>query len=372
MNRILLVDDDFGVRKAILRTLHSRHRVTECADADAAFRAAERESFDIALVDFRLGAGLDGLEVLHRIMRMQPCCARLLMTADPDIDVLRHGFNAGAVQQFVAKPFKVNGLEEAIGRAVEFHRNTPLGRRSHFRELWGQCVDQGLLRLAVQPIVHASPGYDVFAYECLLRSGHVELTTPKQVIDAVVGADCVFEMGAAVNRMAAAMAVELPGAAALFVNVHPRQFADPDLLRQFEPLLEHAERIVLEITETDNLESIPSWETAVATLKRAGFRFAADDVGAGWNGLKLLAMIQASFIKVDMSMVRNIHLEARKQRLVEMLSRFAASDGALLVAEGVESPDEAATLAACGAHLLQGFYFGRPSLELPFYLRNLH
>lgn len=364
MNRILLVEDDFGVRKAIHRTLHPRHRITECGDGETAVRVVEQESFDIALVDYRLGSSVDGLEVLQRIMSLQPWCARLLMTAETDIEVLRRALNGGAVQQLVSKPFKVNGLEEAIGRAVEYVRGTPLGRRAHARELWGQCTDGGLLNLAIQPIVPAT-GHGIFAYECLLRSEHAELQTPKQVIDAVMDADCIGDLGRAVNGLAASVASEISASALLFVNVHPRQFADRDLVKQFEPLLPHARRVVLEITENDHLESIPSWETALATLTEMGFRFAADDVGAGWNGLKLLAMIEPSFIKVDMSIVRNVHREARKQRLVELLSRFAAADGALLVAEGVEQAEEAETLAQCGAHLLQGFYFGRPAIYRP-------
>ena len=82
------------------------------------------------------------------------------------------------------------------------------------------------------------------------------------------------------------------------------------------------------------------------------------------SSLSVLAELQPSYIKVDMSIVRGVDHEPQKRRLVELLCRFAEATDALLVAEGVETDEEAETLRAIGAHLLQGYLFGRPSLQL--------
>ena len=95
-----------------------------------------------------------------------------------------------------------------------------------------------------------------------------------------------------------------------------------------------------------------------------GFAIAVDDLGAGYSSLSVLAELQPSFIKVDMSIVRGIDCDPRKQRLVDLLCRFADATDATLIAEGVETGEEAAALRECGAHLLQGYLFGKPSSEL--------
>jgi EAL domain-containing protein (putative c-di-GMP-specific phosphodiesterase class I) len=79
--------------------------------------------------------------------------------------------------------------------------------------------------------------------------------------------------------------------------------------------------------------------------------------------LAVLAELQPSFIKVDMSIVRGVDTDPRKQRLINLLCRFSEATQASFVAEGVETEAEAQTLRDCGAHLLQGYIFGKPNFE---------
>jgi len=123
--------------------------------------------------------------------------------------------------------------------------------------------------------------------------------------------------------------------------------------------------VVLEITERSRLQGIEAWDESVERVTAMGFAIAVDDLGAGYSSLSVLAELQPSFIKVDMSIVRGIDCDPRKQRLVDLLTRFAEATDATLIAEGVEAQDEASALRVCGAHLLQGYLFGKPSTELP-------
>ena len=70
-------------------------------------------------------------------------------------------------------------------------------------------------------------------------------------------------------------------------------------------------------------------------------------------------------IKVDQSIVRDIDRESYKARIISMLASFSNTTASCLVAEGVETAEEAAALVEAGAHMLQGYYFARPSLEWP-------
>ena len=160
-------------------------------------------------------------------------------------------------------------------------------------------------------------------------------------------------------------AERIPAEVLLFVNVHPGQFADPDLLESFRPLLPHAERVVLEITERSDLHANVGWERQVTLLNEAGFRFALDDLGAGYNSLVMLADLRPAFIKIDMSIIRGLHLKQRKQSLVELITKFANANGERVVGEGVETEEEAQALRRCGVDLVQGYLYGRPGPDWP-------
>ena len=88
---------------------------------------------------------------------------------------------------------------------------------------------------------------------------------------------------------------------------------------------------------------------------------AVDDLGAGFSALSILADLQPAYIKLDMSLVRNIHREPRKQRLVSLLRSFGDATDAAVIAEGVESEGETRALLDCGVRLLQGYHLARPS-----------
>ena len=121
---------------------------------------------------------------------------------------------------------------------------------------------------------------------------------------------------------------------------------------------------MIEITERSNVLEQRDWGDAIEWLSGAGFRIAIDDLGSGYNSLSVLADLQPAFMKVDMSIVRNIDREERKQRLVELLRRFAQAIDSRVVLEGIESEADAATPRRLGVDLLQGYPFGRPSLTL--------
>lgn len=365
MAHILLVEDDQSVRKALRRVFRDSHDFVEAVDGETGLKLADREEFDIALVDYGLGRGINGIEVLSNLQRLQPDCARLLMTGDHTPEVVQRALNSGAVLYIVPKPFRVGEVEVGLQRALQWLEVTERGKRTLAERRYSECATQDHLRLAVQPIVTATNPHRPVAFECLLRSTHPTLKGPLDVVDNALAADRICDLGAEVNRMAAAWARRLPADTHLFVNVHARQFSDPNLIDRFAPLLPIADRVVLEITEAVDVEAVANGITAIESLARLGFSYALDDVGAGANGLRLLAILCPTFIKVDMSFVRNIHLEPRKQRLVELLGRFAAADNSRVVAEGVETADEVHAVTACGAQLLQGYYFARPTQDWP-------
>jgi len=100
-------------------------------------------------------------------------------------------------------------------------------------------------------------------------------------------------------------------------------------------------------------------------LRRQGFLVAIDDVGTGYSSLQTITEIHPDFIKVDLSLVKNIHRSLLKQELVHSLLQAGSRIGAQVIAEGIETEEERRTLRQCGVRYGQGYFFARPAPPFP-------
>ncbi len=154
----------------------------------------------------------------------------------------------------------------------------------------------------------------------------------------------------------------------LFINCSARGFVDPELFCR--TLVDQAERsglkpedIVIEITERVAITAWQEFRRSVAALRLIGFSIAIDDMGAGYSSLKSVAEVQPEYLKVDMSLIRDIHASPIKQSLLESLVTMAAKLGSQVVAEGVETVEELKALRSMEVGFAQGFYFARPAAD---------
>ncbi|NAZ74702.1 EAL domain-containing protein [Kineococcus sp. T13] len=149
----------------------------------------------------------------------------------------------------------------------------------------------------------------------------------------------------------------LPGF--LTVNLSPATLTSPALARLLEgvPL----ERLVVEITEHAAIEDYAALLATLEPLRRNGLRVAVDDTGAGYASLRHVLAILPDFIKLDISLVRGIDADPSRRALAAGLVTFAASTGARIVAEGIETPAELAALRGLGVQLGQGYHLARPA-----------
>ena len=372
MKRVLVVDDELLIRKAVSRLLTRRgYTVVAAADGEDALREAERLPFDVAIVDYEM-PGRNGLQVLAGLREVQPACIRVLMTAHRDFPSIVNAVNRGEIMRVVQKPFEPDELVELLedacasrARWVDVQKLQQRAVEQIERAMLTQCLAGDFLQLALQPIVRVEDS-SLFGYEALLRSSHPVLDGPLPVLNVAENVGMLDQLGRVVSDRAAAILPELPEDAMLFLNLHPDQFADPRLLSHtLAPVMPFAARCAIEITERRPLSNAPDWENVVNALQEVGFRIAVDDLGAGYNSLRMLADLQPAIIKIDMSIVRDVDREPRKQRLVDLLAKFAEATGAMLLAEGVETAAEAETIKGCGAHLFQGYYFGKPKIWYP-------
>jgi EAL domain-containing protein (putative c-di-GMP-specific phosphodiesterase class I) len=117
-------------------------------------------------------------------------------------------------------------------------------------------------------------------------------------------------------------------------------------------------RLILELTEHVPVDDYAALRKAIATL--GNVELAVDDAGAGYASLRHILELRPTFAKLDISLVRGIDADELRQALAAGLVYFALSSGCHLIAEGVETEDEASVLRRLGVEFAQGYLFGRP------------
>jgi EAL domain-containing protein (putative c-di-GMP-specific phosphodiesterase class I) len=143
------------------------------------------------------------------------------------------------------------------------------------------------------------------------------------------------------------------------VNLSPEAAVDPSVLRYLDNT--NLARLIIEITEHDRADCYNDLCSSLDGLRRAGARVAVDDAGAGFAGLQQILELAPDIIKLDLTLTRGIDSDPVRRSLTKCLLAFAAEIGASIVAEGIETLEELATLRALGVTLGQGYLLGRPT-----------
>jgi EAL domain-containing protein (putative c-di-GMP-specific phosphodiesterase class I) len=153
-----------------------------------------------------------------------------------------------------------------------------------------------------------------------------------------------------------------------FVNLHSRDLLDDSLFSAKSPLSAIASRVILEITERASLDEVKDARQKIAELRRMGFRIAIDDLGAGYAGLTSFATLEPEFVKLDMSLIREVDKSRTKEKLVYSMASLCKDLGMTVVAEGVETAAEREVVVAVGCDLLQGYLFAKPGKPFPDFI----
>ena len=228
-----------------------------------------------------------------------------------------------------------------------------------------EVIEQNLLRPVFQPIVDLATG-GTLGYEGLIRpvppapyadptsmfadaeaSGHV-VPLDLACVDAIVGA-----------------AAKMPKELFLSVNMSPRtieapEFSAPAMLNilarhDFPP-----DRLIIELTEHQPIADLERVRLKLATCRSSGMRLAADDLGAGNSGLRLLSDLHFDVVKVDLGLIQRSSTSAPSSAVVESIVAFASRTGALVIGEGVEREEQVEQLTQLGVTAAQGFLFSKP------------
>jgi diguanylate cyclase (GGDEF)-like protein/PAS domain S-box-containing protein len=223
------------------------------------------------------------------------------------------------------------------------------------------------LCLAFQPVVRAADG-GAMIHEALLR-----LMEPSGVVvPAGIFMPSVEALGVIcrVDRRVLELLTREFDADAdvhLAVNVSGLTVTDASWLRGLRAAVLAnaglAKRLVVEITETAAMRDLDESVRFVAALKEMGVRVALDDFGAGSTSFRHLKALGVDLVKIDGSFVRGLAANPDNQLFIRALVDLATGFGAQVVAECVETAEDAAAVKRFGVDFLQGWHFGRPQIE---------
>ena len=247
----------------------------------------------------------------------------------------------------------------------EVYRTNLQERLCH--EEFRRLINEELISYHFQPIIDAKDG-SVFAYEALMRVDFPTLHSPADVLRLACEENCLHEVERITFFCASSayQALENAGkvvpSALLFVNSIASQYLTPVELSEYSARYASIlPRIVIEITEEEGLD--PKALRIKQTIPGSSGAFALDDYGSGYSNERRLLELSPNYIKIDLSIIRDIDTDANKRQIVSNTVSYAHQRGMKVVAEGLETADEVRTVLSLGVDLLQGFFLAMPQVE---------
>lgn len=227
--------------------------------------------------------------------------------------------------------------------------------RGEKRRRIGRMIAAAAFRPVFQPIVELSTGTTV-GFEALTRFD--DWSRPDLTFVAALECGMGIELETVTLEAALREARHLASGAWLSLNVSPALLAQGVALPRM--LADRSRSFVLEVTEHEAIEAYAPLREAMLALG-PGVRLAVDDTGAGVANFNHLVELGPDFVKIDVGLVRGVDADARRRAVVVGLVHFAAEAGCQVIAEGIETLAERATVMELGVTLGQGYLLARPA-----------
>jgi len=230
-----------------------------------------------------------------------------------------------------------------------------------------ELLDEGRYHSVAQPIVEAG-SERVFGYEFLFRGTDRDGSpvSPKALFESAADPRIFFNL----DRQARLSAVETAARGltdeAVFINFMPGSVYDPTVcLRTTVNAIDRhgidPHRVVFEIVESDKFDDLAHLNGIIQFYRKAGFRVALDDFGAGFNNISTFLGLRPNFIKLDKYIIDQVMTNEQMRDLIHSFIDQAGSVGCLVLAEGVETEACRDLLREMKVDYMQGYLFGRPA-----------
>ncbi|MDZ5472126.1 EAL domain-containing protein [Bacillus sp. 31A1R] len=228
-----------------------------------------------------------------------------------------------------------------------------------------KIVSQRNIYLLAQPIIDVATK-EVKAWEMLTRGPKgTFLESPLRLFSVARQTGMLYDLERIVLEKTLEQIHTTGCSQDVFINFTPLTLGNQRFIKDVRKLMEKYKnipprQITIEITERDSIEGIEYFIYNIKILRNLGFRVAVDDTGAGYASLNTISSIMPDIIKIDRSVIQDIDKNSVKESMLKGLLLVANETGSLVVAEGIESEEEALVLSRNQVHLAQGYYFAKP------------
>ncbi|MEF3303768.1 bifunctional diguanylate cyclase/phosphodiesterase [Paenibacillus sp. GYB003] len=261
---------------------------------------------------------------------------------------------------------------EAAKRAIREAKSSPsprAGAKEAKTRRFHAIIESRTIDAVYQPIVSLADG-TVLGYESLSRGPqHTEFASPVELFKFAEEEGMLYTLDRLAREKAIAGCGELSREQRIFINIPAQVIHDPHFtpgrtLKLLERRGLSPHNVVFEITERSSIEDFSTAKQILRHYRSQGYQIAIDDAGAGYSSLQAIAELHPDFIKVDRSLIRNVHKDKIKEHILETFVAFADKMNIRIIAEGIERSEELHKLLQMGVHFGQGYLLARPSPKL--------
>jgi EAL domain-containing protein (putative c-di-GMP-specific phosphodiesterase class I)/DNA-binding response OmpR family regulator len=381
--QILVVDDNMA-NTSLLNEVLTRAglgSVVICNDPREVTTLLLDHRFDVILLDLHMPQ-VDGFELLEVINRHAAgeFLPVLVITADTTSDAVHRALELGA-HDFLTKPFDVTEVTLRVRNLLRTRWTYVELRRERSRlqahldvldvategteETWAirrarieNVMAHGGPRIVFQPVVNLRDGR-VLAYEALSRFDDEPIRGPDRWFAEAHGVGLGRDLEVRAVQAALSHLSRLAPDQLLGVNMSPAT-----VLTDWRAGLGSEiawEQVVVELTEHVVIEDYQAILRALQSFREQGAGLSVDDTGAGFASLRHILDLAPDYVKLDISLCRGIDHDAARRALAAALVAFTRDTNSVLIAEGIETPEELATLRDLGVQYGQGYLLGRPA-----------
>lgn len=230
-------------------------------------------------------------------------------------------------------------------------------------------MEKQLISSVYQPIVSFDDA-SIFGYEALTRGpvGSV-FHSPVQLFQFAERENMLYMLDRLAREKAVSGCLELQKSERVFINIpahviHDPQFTPGQTLKLLKARGLTPHNVVFEITERSSIEDFSTTKKLLQHYRSQGYQIAIDDAGAGYSSLQAIAELHPDFIKVDRSLIQDIHKDKIKENILETFVSFAEKMNIRIIAEGIEKMEELVKLMQMGVHFGQGYLIAKPATRM--------
>lgn len=365
--QILLVEPDEALAQSTAVFLQTHQYKIDIAytGADALRRLAHVP--DLLLIDCVL-PDMRGIEICRKVRddeRLQQMPILLLSNHAMSAEDLESLYVYG--DDHITKPFD---NRELLARIKVVSQQTQLSQQARTEK---EIVTRELKKILKYEMVipFFQPIYSMatmmpLGVEALSRpTTDTFLSNPELFFKAALTFGMYSEVEKLAWRKAFAQWEKTIGQGKLFLNCTPH-FIGNNLVDEafFKAIKIDPGRIVLELTERTAIQDHSRFINKLNDLRCLGIKIAVDDVGSGFASLDTVAEVKPDFIKIDLSLICDIHFDSLKRNIVQSIIDFCRKSDIVTVAEGIEKPEELQAVKDLGIDAVQGYLLGRPAAEI--------